>query len=242
MGQPFRAVGFIAEHPRLAPLCLAPVAAAALLLFGSVIGSSRFASWAATSVAGHGVLAGVIYYLLMIFVVFAVIYFGLVIAVSIAASPFCSMLSERVEAIESGEPPPKLPLATVLGFALLDTWHSILRAVVYLMLTLSLSMIGMICALSAVLSPVAMALVALQFVITCWFIAYDFLDYPLSRRGIDFAGKFAYVEKHRAESLGFGFTVGLLLLVPLLNVLVAPVAAVGAARMFVALGPPATKN
>lgn len=229
MGYPWKGLGFLGRHPQLIPLCIGPVIVAALGLAGLATLASRLATWVAQWV-GHGWLAAVVYFLVMVFVVSALVYFGLVVVASIAASPFCSIIAERVEALATGTPLPPQPWGEILREALRGLGHALLRTLVFLAVTLPFSLIGLF------ISPLAPFLMVMQFFITAFFLGYDFLDYPLSRRNLDFSAKWAYVDRHRGVAMGFGAMTGLLLLVPVLNLFIPPVAAIGATLMFLDLG------
>ena len=56
----------------------------------------------------------------------------------------------------------------------------------------------------------------------------QFFDYPLGRRRLTTRARYRFVNQHRAEAVGFGLAVFLTTLVPLLNFVMLPVAAVGA--------------
>jgi CysZ protein len=59
-------------------------------------------------------------------------------------------------------------------------------------------------------------------------LGFQFFDPPLTRRGLGFAAKRAWLRRHRAETLGFGAAGLLALLIPLADLLVAPALAAGA--------------
>ena len=70
---------------------------------------------------------------------------------------------------------------------------------------------------------------------TALFFAFDGFNEPLHRRGLGFAAKWRFLVDHLAESLGFGSLVAVLMAVPLVSVLVAPIAVVGGTLLFVEL-------
>jgi CysZ protein len=227
----FKGAGFVGKHPRLLPLCVGPVLTSIILVLLLIIGANWGVSYLSQRWGGgHGVWAGVIYILLMIFVVAALVFLGAVVLLSLAASPFCSLISERTEALATGKPVPSQSWGQIFTESLRGIGHALIRVFCYLALTLPLSALGFF------LSPIAPVFLILQFVISAFFLAYDFLDYPLSRRCVGFGAKWIYVDRHRADSFGFGVTVALAILVPLANVIVPPIAAVGATLLYVDLG------
>jgi len=78
--------------------------------------------------------------------------------------------------------------------------------------------------------PVVGTIAAL--VLGFWFAArgaaYDCYDAVLARRGMPYRDKLAYLERHRARSLGLGAVVAALLLVPGINLVVLGLGAAGA--------------
>src|SRR5262249_5963334 len=70
---------------------------------------------------------------------------------------------------------------------------------------------------------------------TALFFAFDAFNEPAHRRGASFGGKWRFIGKHLAESLGFGCGVALLMIVPFLSVIVTPVAIVGGTLLYLDL-------
>lgn len=65
-----------------------------------------------------------------------------------------------------------------------------------------------------------------------WFLALEYLSYPLEQMGVGFAGQRLLLSEARLAVLAFGATVALGLTVPVLNVLI-PQAAVAGAVLFI---------
>jgi CysZ protein len=228
MGYPWKGMGFVIDHPRLLPLTLAPIATtvtAVLLLFSWAmqLAATLAHHWA----GGHGWLGRILFFLIMIFVVVPLGYLAFTAILSLSAAPFCAALSDRVEHLATGRPIPNLGVGGTILEALRGILHALLRLTVYLVISVPLYLIGLF------VPPIAPITMMLGMIVTSYFLAYDFLDYPLSSRKKGFAEKWAFVDENRAESLGFGAMVGLLLAIPALNMLVAPFAAVGAALLHV---------
>jgi uncharacterized protein involved in cysteine biosynthesis len=64
------------------------------------------------------------------------------------------------------------------------------------------------------------------------FLAFDGFDYPLSRRGISFGGKWRYLARHPAQTLGYCAGASALYLVPLAAIVAPSFAAVGATLVY----------
>ncbi len=133
----------------------------------------------------------------------------------VVSAPFCDRVSERVE-MRLGR------LARGPGLA-----RGLLQASLHGLAKVSLYCV--VLALGALITLfVPGAGAAMTVMIGAVFLAYDGFDYPLARRGFGFWGKWRYLFVHPGLTLGYGFGVMLLYLLPL-SVLVMPqVAAVGA--------------
>jgi uncharacterized protein involved in cysteine biosynthesis len=127
---------------------------------------------------------------------------------------FCDRLAEAVEKRVRGSAP-SAPLLPAMGKALL---HGVLKLVFYAIA------IGVGIGLTAVTGVGSLVGVGLGAI----FLAYDGFDYPLSRRGATFAGKWAYLAKHPGLALGYGLGAYVLYLVPLAFLVAPPFSAVGA--------------
>jgi len=138
------------------------------------------------------------------------------------AGPFNEMLSERIEAHLTGKPEPAFSLPRFLHELSLGIAHGIRRVIVAILGALVVFALGFI--------PIVGTIAAL--VLGFWFAArgaaYDCYDAVLARRGMAYRDKLAYLERHRARSLGLGATVAALLLVPGINLVVLGLGAAGA--------------
>ncbi len=80
-----------------------------------------------------------------------------------------------------------------------------------------------------------------------WFLAIEYLDYPMSRHGYAFSEIVHFTNRRRWLCVGFGAGAMLLLIVPFLNLVCIPACVVGATALMVetrslnALDPPAAK-
>ncbi len=68
------------------------------------------------------------------------------------------------------------------------------------------------------------------------FFSWDYLDLPTGRRGYAFHEKISFLERHRAETLGFGLVVAVIALVPIINVFLFPAAAAGGTLLYLETG------
>ena len=131
---------------------------------------------------------------------------------------FNDRLSEKVEVLERGNVP-KAPFFASTGKAVV---HGLLKLLLYAVaLVVGLGLTAVV----GIGVPVGVGLGAL-------FLAYDGFDYPLSRRGLGFGAKWAYLARHPALTIGYGIGTTLLYLVPFAFVVAPPCAAAGATLAF----------
>jgi CysZ protein len=129
---------------------------------------------------------------------------------------FCDRLAEVVEKRVRGSAP-SMPLLPSIGKALA---HGLLKLVLYA-IAMGVGLALTVTPLTGIGTLVGIGLGAI-------FLAYDGFDYPLSRRGATFAGKWAYLAKSPGLTLGYGLGSYVLYLVPLAFLVAPPFAAVGA--------------
>ena len=148
--------------------------------------------------------------------------FGMVAA--LAAAPFNELISQGTERIltgDTGEIRDRAFLSEMLraGFAALKMF----------LLEMAVVIPAMVLLLIPVAGPLLFAVPA------GFFMALTYMDYSLDRRKLGVGSKLSFCLKHFAEVMGFGTLVYACMLVPFLNVLTVPVAAVGGTRLFLRL-------
>ena len=82
--------------------------------------------------------------------------------------------------------------------------------------------------------PAAVVTVPLKFLVCGWMLAWDFIDYPLSLRGLGVIARVRWSVQHFEEFTVFGVLWALLLIVPGLFFLILPMGVAGATRLVVA--------
>jgi CysZ protein len=193
-----------------------------LVLVTAVWAAAHYASGLSENSWGilWGSLAGLAAFALVLLVSFFT--FGLVAPV--LAAPFNELLSQRAEEKLTGSTgdSQERPLA---GELLRAAWSATKLFLLELAVVLP--------ALLLLLIPFAG--VVLFAIPAGFFIALAYLDYPLDRRKLSVRQKLAFCRRHAAEVMGFGLSTYLVMMVPFLNVLMIPVAAVAGARLFVEL-------
>lgn len=164
--------------------------------------------------------------LLVIFVLIIFSYLFSTVANWIAA-PFNGLLSEKIERHLSGQ--------QINGGGMMDVVKDIPRTlarewsklVYYLPKAIACLILFLIPALGQTVAPV------IWFLFTAWMMAIQYVDYPFDNRKIGFARMKQVLGQHRGASLSFGTMVTLFTMIPLVNLVVMPVAVCGATAMWV---------
>jgi CysZ protein len=73
---------------------------------------------------------------------------------------------------------------------------------------------------------------AVWFLYGAWALVCNYSDFPMGNDGLRFAEQRKLLARHKSLSFGFGITVLLLTLVPLVNFIVMPAAVAGATAMY----------
>ena len=143
------------------------------------------------------------------------------------AAPFNGILAEQVEAQLTGMPAPDTTwmslikdLPRILNRELQKLGHYLLWAIPIL-LTYLIPVIGQ------TVTPVV------WFLFTAWQINIQYADYPFDNHKIKFHRMRALLKQNKVDNLMFGSLVSFFTMVPLLNLIVMPIAVCGATAMWV---------
>jgi CysZ protein len=192
---------------------------------GSFAAYHYVGDWLARHGGGHGIGAWLAWILVML-VVLVTAYVLYAASCVLATAPFAGVLSERAEHHATGTPVPREPLGRTLALAARGAGQALLGVVAYLAIALPLFVLHW---LAPPLAPLVWVAGLVQ---TALFFAFDAFNEPLHRRGSRFAEKWRFIGAHLAESLGFGLAVALAMMVPLVSVVVAPVAVIGGTLLY----------
>ena len=221
-----RGLWTIAAGRGLRLLALAPIAASALVFLGVVVAGVWLAAhfggrlgqggWGTLWAWLSGILA---------FAAFVVAwFFAFGMFAGIVAAPFNGPLGAAVEKRLTGS----------TGEVGDRSWSAeLLRGALAAAKLLALELAVMLPALLLLLVPFVGALVYAA--LASFFLGLNYLDGPLDRRRLGLRAKLRFCHEHLAETLGLGAAAYLGAMVPLLNLLVAPAAAAGAARLYLEL-------
>ncbi len=166
--------------------------------------------------------------LLMVFYTFTLL-------ANLIGSPFNGMLSERVEQLIG----PARPAAEKERVV----WKEMLRAPLQELRKLAYFVLWAIPLLALFFVPgLQLAAPLIWGVFSAWMLALEYSDYPLGNRGLEFPSQRRLAREHWALTLGFGFAVLVLTLIPVVNFLVMPTAVIGATRLWVLEGAPSVSS
>jgi CysZ protein len=235
---PVRALDFVRRH-RLWGLCAWPIAINIALLIVLAVLTVVYAGdvgswiWARPEGAGfwHTVKMGLWHALRLILLLILLILDVIVFALlgTVIALPFLDTLSERTERILGTSPQERRGAAAQLhsvGFEILDALRIILF---YLLVVIPLLLLNLVPVVGSILHAV------LSITFAWLLLALDFLSLPMNRRLVPFRAKWRTVWRQKWISLGFGCAVFVLLLVPILNTVLIPLAAVGGTFFYLEL-------
>ena len=203
-----------------------------VVLFGVYFDDLRNSVWQYPELsAWYDYLLVVLWYLfnLLFFIVSLLVFLvGFLITGNILAAPFNDEIAGRTLVLLRGEDLPQT--GGGLGAVLAETGRTVVQELkkiaLYLLLQIPTLLLLLIPVAGGVLST------AWGLYITWWFFSLDYLDYPMTRLGMVWKEKRAWVSRNRAMSLGFGAAVNLMLFVPFLNLLALPACAVAATVLF----------
>lgn len=225
---PLAALSFLAKRPRLWPLAIAPFLLNCLL-FGVFLwwGYSRFSSWLPKSSSfGEAWWWQGLFYLVLVLVAasFLVVTAYLFSMLGrIVAAPFLEALTVKVEDELLKRQAPRMGFWRGVGRVALQESKKLL---LYLVLMGLLFLFNLLPGLGSAIQA------GLALLITCFFLAVDFMDYPLERRGLSLKAKLGYVAKMRLDGLAFGLSVFGVFWIPLLGLGFLPLAAVGGTLLY----------
>jgi len=237
-GYVFEALGFI-RRARLWGLAAAGIAVNVVLLAVLVGGSlavtlpilAQAQAWLLnlTTTGGilHGffVLLGTILTVALVVLVVAANALVLALFGQTLAGPFLDLLSERVEELERGFAPYPFAVGRLLSGIVISLKDLVASLLLLLLVNLPITLIG----LTGVGSlPAAIA----SFCFSAWLLAHQFVGLSLIRHQASYSVRWRVVRKSKLLSLGFGAATMALVVVPGLNVLLLPLAAVGGTLLY----------
>ncbi len=140
------------------------------------------------------------------------------------AAPFNGLLSEKMEAILSGNEAPKGSMVDIvkdIPRTLSREWQKLAyylpRAIGFFIIMWLLPVVGQV----------------IWFLFIAWMMAIQYKDYPFDNHKIPFATMKQMLKQNQGISYSFGITVALFSMIPIINLVVMPVAICGATAIWV---------
>ena len=218
-------------HPSLRLFVLVPLTIN-ILIFGTLIGygfsylTEFMDSWLSWIPDWLGFIEWILWPLIGI--TFSLITGYLFTAVAlIIASPFNGLLAEKAEELVTGKP---VSGPEGLANALMLVPRGIIRELAKLMYYVPMAAFVLLITFIPGLNAIAPLL---WFLLGAWMMSIQFVDYPMDNNGVKFRHMKQALAQERLLHLGFGGGVSLLLMVPLVNFFVMPIAVAGATALYV---------
>jgi len=165
-----------------------------------------------------------ILWLLFAILVLVVVAFTFTLLANFIAAPFNGFLAEAVERYLTGQVAAS-PQRSLMAEVSRSLGREIVKLRYYLPRLLGLVVLGFIPVLNSV-SPLLWALFSI------WMMAMQYLDYPMDNNDVSFPRMQQLLAERRLTTLGYGGTVLLATMVPLLNLIVMPSAVAGATALW----------
>lgn len=156
-----------------------------------------------------------------------ILFFAFSLLANIVAAPFNGLLAEAVEVHLTGQQQPGDTSWKKMLAELVPTLVSELRKLLYLLAWTIPFLILFVIPVVNIIAPFV------WFAFTAWMLALEYADYPMANHGLRADQQKLCLRKKRLMSLGFGGTVTLATMTPVLNFLVMPAAVAGATAMWV---------
>lgn len=155
------------------------------------------------------------------------VYYSFTIVANLLASPFNSLLAERVEQKLNGLAIPESKgykaLVKTIGKTVMSETKKIFYMLKWLPVLLIISFIPVV----NFIAPFAWA------VYGSWMLSLQYTDYPMGNHELFIKEELGLLRKNRAMSLGFGGTLTVLMMIPIVNFFVMPVGVAGGTAFWV---------
>ena len=156
-----------------------------------------------------------------------VLVYAFTLLANIIGAPFNSLLAERVEQHLTGKSPTTDPSLAFLLKSIPKTLRSELSKLLYLVLwSIPLLLIGFI-------PVINIAAPFLVFAFGAWMFSLEYIDYPMGNHGKLFKEVKSSLQQQRPMALGFGFMVAVFSIIPIVNLVIMPIAVAGATALYV---------
>ena len=164
---------------------------------------------------------------LFAFVTLFIVFFAFTLIANIVGAPFNGLLSERVEEHLTGIIPEQSGGWGKMINNFIPALTAELKKLLYILVLTSLYLLIFIIPVVNLIAPV------LWLIFSAWMLALEYMNYPMSNHSISFDELRKRLKGKMILSLGFGFSMVLLTIIPLINFLAMPTSVSGATVMWV---------
>lgn len=207
----FSGLRMLVRNPALLALSLIPIALTVVLLLGLALGCAWLIGQLFTGLLGDQMRFGAQFLVFLLALLLG--YFLYLPLARVLLAPLSELLSRKTHLLSTGT-------EFQAGFGWM---RAIVEGVKLALLHLATALAAL--ALSVLFPPIGAPLGILTAIFLC---GLDFLDVPLSARGIPLRKKLGVIGRNKSLALGFGAAGYLMLLIPGVNLLSLPVGVVGA--------------
>ena len=143
------------------------------------------------------------------------------------AAPFNGLLAEKVECHLTGQPAPEGTMADIIKDIPRTLSREWIKLKYYLPKAIGCLVLFLIPVVGQTVAPV------LWFLFSAWMMAIQYCDYPFDNHKVGFNEMKSQLQQDRSSSLSFGFMVTIFSMIPIVNLVVMPVAICGATALYV---------
>ncbi|MBB4816770.1 CysZ protein [Pseudomonas alcaligenes] len=206
-----------------------------LVLFIALIGVAmqQFSGWVEAFMPSLPSWASFLEYLiwpLFVILVLLMVFFSFTMIANIIAAPFNGFLAEKVEVVVRGQDDfPPFSWAELTAMVPRTVGRELRKLGYFLPRAIGLLILSFIPGVNLVATP-------LWFLFGVWMMAVQYIDYPADNHKLGWNEMLAWLREKRWQSLGFGGSVYLALLIPFVNIVMMPAAVAGATLFWVREG------
>lgn len=156
-----------------------------------------------------------------------VLFYAFTLLANLIGAPFNSLLAERVELHMTGKSPTTDPSLKFLVKSIPKTMRSEISKLIYLALwSIPLLIIGFV-------PIINLAAPFIVFAFGAWMFSLEYIDYPMGNHHKFFKDVKGELQQQRPMALGFGCMVAVFSIIPIVNLVIMPVAVAGATALYV---------
>ncbi|CAH0534159.1 Sulfate transporter CysZ [Vibrio stylophorae] len=221
----------LAFHPKLRAFVLIPLMINVLLFVSAFIWLlNQFNTWIDALLAPLPDFFTWLHYILWplmlmsILVIFAYIF---TIVANFIAAPFNGLLSEKAEALLCGESQESMSWSQLVADTPRILWREVQKLVYYLPRIVVILILMVIPVIGQTIGPI------LSFLFASWMLTIQYGDYPFDNHKVPFMAMRKTLAQKPLHSLSFGAIVMGLSMIPLVNLVIMPVAVCAATQAWV---------